>query len=112
MTERIGFIGVTLSSGLGLRRFQGYLDALREHGLPIDEKLIVGKRKVDEQVPGYSTEAMGYEGMKQRETKSPANGKIRLTETVERLVQLYNAWGKEDEAAKWRKKLQEVKGAQ
>src|SRR2546421_4349225 len=63
--ECIGFIGVTLSSGLGLRRFQGYLDALREHGLPIDEMLIVGKSKVDEQVPGYSTEAMGYEGMKQ-----------------------------------------------
>ncbi|MCA1643271.1 MAG: LacI family transcriptional regulator [Acidobacteria bacterium] len=27
--ERIGFIGVTLSSGVGLRRFQGYLDVSR-----------------------------------------------------------------------------------
>jgi DNA-binding LacI/PurR family transcriptional regulator len=63
--ERIGFIGITLSSGLGLRRFQGYLDALREHGLPIDEKLIVGRSEMDEQAPGYSTETMGYRGMKQ-----------------------------------------------
>ena len=63
--ERVGFIGVTLSSGMGLRRFQGYLDALREHGLAVDEKLIVGRKKFDEQAPGYSTEMMGYEGMKQ-----------------------------------------------
>jgi DNA-binding LacI/PurR family transcriptional regulator len=63
--KRIGFIGVTLSSGMALRRFQGYLDALREHGLSIDEKLIVGKSKMDEQAPGYSTETMGHEGMKQ-----------------------------------------------
>ena len=62
--ERIGFIGVTLSSGVGLRRFQGYLDALRERGLSVDEKLIVGGKQSDEQVPGYSTEMMGYEGMR------------------------------------------------
>jgi hypothetical protein len=29
---------------------------------------------------------------------------IRLTEALERLVQLYDAWGKKDEAAKWRKR--------
>ena len=29
-------------------------------------------------------------------------GKARLTEALERLVQLYDAWGKNDEAAKWR----------
>ena len=63
--KRIAFIGITLTSGLVLRRFQGYLDALREHRLVLDEKLIVGKKEVDEQTPGYSTEAMGYEGMKQ-----------------------------------------------
>ena len=63
--KRIGFIGVTLSSGFGLRRFQGYLDALREHGLGVDEELIVGEKKLDEQAPGYSTEMMGYKGMRQ-----------------------------------------------
>jgi hypothetical protein len=30
----------------------------------------------------------GYEGMKQREAKIPAEGKIRLTEALERLVRL------------------------
>lgn len=62
--QRIGFIGITLISQLGLKRFQGYLDVLREHGLPVEEKLIVGEQKIAGQVPGYSTETMGYEGMK------------------------------------------------
>ena len=29
-----------------------------------------------------------------------------LTEALERLVQLYDAWDKPDEAAKWRKELE------
>jgi tetratricopeptide (TPR) repeat protein len=43
----------------------------------------------------------GYEGMKQREKTIPEQGKIRLPEAVERLVQLYEATGKTDEAARW-----------
>jgi DNA-binding LacI/PurR family transcriptional regulator len=35
--EWIGFIGVSPINGAGLRRYQGYLDALRENNLPIDE---------------------------------------------------------------------------
>src|SRR5919199_3635781 len=35
--KNIGFIGITLTSGLALRRFQGYLEALREHGLRVDD---------------------------------------------------------------------------
>jgi DNA-binding LacI/PurR family transcriptional regulator len=46
-----------------LRRFQGYLEALNEHGLPVEEKLIVGGRGGSDQMPGYSTEEMGYDGM-------------------------------------------------
>jgi hypothetical protein len=53
----------------------------------------------------------GYEGMKERETKIPAQGKIRLTEALERLVQLYEATGKKDQAAEWRKKLDAAKAA-
>jgi len=54
----------------------------------------------------------GYEGMKQREAKIPARDrKPRLTTAVERLVRLYEAWGKPDQAAKWRKELEEVKPA-
>jgi tetratricopeptide (TPR) repeat protein len=48
----------------------------------------------------------GYEGLKQREAKIPANSKARLAEALERLVRLYDAWGKKDEAAKWRKELE------
>lgn len=63
--KRIGFIGVSLTNSLGLKRFQGYLDALREHGLPVEEQLIVGGETGGEQSPGYSTEEEGYAGMKQ-----------------------------------------------
>jgi DNA-binding LacI/PurR family transcriptional regulator len=61
--RRIGFIGVSLTGGLGLKRFQGYLEALKDHGLAVHDELIVGGRNVAEQMPGYSTEEMGYDGM-------------------------------------------------
>ena len=52
----------------------------------------------------------GYEGMKQRETKIPPQAKeLRLREAVARLVQLYDAWGKKDKAAQWRKNLDTAK---
>jgi tetratricopeptide (TPR) repeat protein len=54
----------------------------------------------------------GYEGMKAREARIPAHGKIRLSEGLERLVQLYEAMDKQDEAAKWRKQLEESNAAQ
>ena len=40
----------------------------------------------------------GYEGMKQREDTIPPQDKPRLTRALERLVRLYEAWGKQDEA--------------
>ncbi len=48
----------------------------------------------------------GYEGMKQREAKIPPRAKVRLTEALERLVQVYAALEKKDEATKWRKELE------
>jgi DNA-binding LacI/PurR family transcriptional regulator len=60
--RRIGFIGVSPINGAGLRRYQGYLDALRDNGLPLDEKLIVGP--ATQSGPGYSTQEDGYAGMK------------------------------------------------
>jgi serine/threonine protein kinase/tetratricopeptide (TPR) repeat protein len=47
----------------------------------------------------------GYERMKQREDKILPQDKLRLTEALERLVQLYDAWGQKDKADDWRKKL-------
>jgi hypothetical protein len=38
----------------------------------------------------------GYHGMKQREKSIPPQGKAPLIEGLERLVQLYDAWGRKD----------------
>ena len=43
----------------------------------------------------------GYEGMKQRENKIPAEGSNRLPEALERLIDLYTAMDKSDELTKW-----------
>jgi hypothetical protein len=51
----------------------------------------------------------GYEGMKEREARIPARGKVPLTEALERLVQLYDAWGKPERAKEWRQKLEQAK---
>jgi DNA-binding LacI/PurR family transcriptional regulator len=59
----IGFIGISLVQGLRLKRFQGYVEALKEHDLSVEEDLIVGGRNGSDQMPGYSTEEMGYDGM-------------------------------------------------
>jgi serine/threonine protein kinase len=49
----------------------------------------------------------GYRGMKEREATIPQPvRKDRLAEALERLVRLYEATGREDEAAKWRKELE------
>ena len=47
----------------------------------------------------------GYEGMKARESRIPASKKVRLTEAGERIVRLYEAWGKPEEAETWRARL-------
>ena len=47
--------------------------------------------------------------MKQREKTIPPRGRVRLTEALQRLVQLYDATGKKDDAAKWRKELEATK---
>jgi serine/threonine protein kinase/lipopolysaccharide biosynthesis regulator YciM len=69
---------------------------------------LLGEQKYAEAEPLLR---QGYEGMKQQEAKIPAMGKARLTEALERLVQLYDAWGKKDKADEWRKKLEETKAA-
>jgi serine/threonine protein kinase/tetratricopeptide (TPR) repeat protein len=53
----------------------------------------------------------GYEGLKQREAKIPTDSTFTLTETLERLVRLYDAWGKKDKAEEWRKKWEDTKAA-
>ncbi|HEV3257549.1 MAG TPA: hypothetical protein VG013_11755, partial [Gemmataceae bacterium] len=47
----------------------------------------------------------GYEGIPEREDMMPVAGRISRTQVMERLVQLYDAWGKKVKADVWRKKL-------
>jgi eukaryotic-like serine/threonine-protein kinase len=51
----------------------------------------------------------GYEGMKKREAQIPPEGRPRLAEAAERLVQLYEATGRDELAAQWRKRRDEAK---
>ncbi len=47
----------------------------------------------------------GYEQMKAREATIPAAGKTRLSEAAERVVRMYEAWGKPETAARWKATL-------
>jgi serine/threonine protein kinase/tetratricopeptide (TPR) repeat protein len=67
---------------------------------------LLGQKKYAEAEPLLRA---GYEGLKERETKIPRRGRFRLSEALQRLVQLCDATGKKDEAARWRKKLEERK---
>ncbi|MDI1243760.1 MAG: LacI family DNA-binding transcriptional regulator [bacterium] len=62
--KRIGFIGAAFEDRGRLKRLQGYISALGKHKISIDERLITGRRGSSTDTPGYSTEAIGYEGMK------------------------------------------------
>ncbi len=62
--QRIGFIGADIKNRGSLKRLQGYLNALKAHDIEVDERLVTGRKEATSDVPGYSTERMGYEGMK------------------------------------------------
>jgi hypothetical protein len=63
---------------------------------------LLGQKKFAEAEPLIVS---GYEGMKARETKIPPSGKPLLAEAAERVVNVYEAWGKKDKAAEWRARL-------
>ena len=63
---------------------------------------LLGQKKFAEAEPLI---VKGYEGMKVREAKIPPPGIPRLAEAAERVLMLYDAWGKKDEAARWRARL-------
>lgn len=48
----------------------------------------------------------GYEGLKKRDTQIPPESRPRRTKALERLVRLYEVWGKKDQAARWQKALE------
>ena len=51
-----------------------------------------------------------YEGLKGRERTLLARDRGRLTETLERIVRCYDAWGKPEQAKEWRQQLAESAG--
>ncbi|HEY7308935.1 MAG TPA: tetratricopeptide repeat protein [Gemmataceae bacterium] len=53
----------------------------------------------------------GYKGLKKHADQIPAADKDRLTKAIDRLVRLYEAWDKKDEAARWRKEREASKAA-
>jgi serine/threonine protein kinase/tetratricopeptide (TPR) repeat protein len=68
---------------------------------------LLGQKKYAEAEPPLLA---GYEGMRQREeTIPPLIRKSRMTEAIQRLVQLYEETGKTDRADEWRRKLTTAK---
>ena len=55
--------------------------------------------------------ALGLRGHEATRGAIPPQDRPRLTRALERLVKLYEAWGKEDKAMRWRKELESVDGA-
>lgn len=62
--RRIAFIGAGYENRSNLKRLQGYLKALEMHGIEVDGRLITGRKESASDVPGYSTEKIGYEAMR------------------------------------------------
>ncbi|MBE0544939.1 MAG: tetratricopeptide repeat protein [Verrucomicrobia bacterium] len=93
--------------------------ALREKLIPDDWRTfnarsmlggsLLGQKKYAEAEPWLIS---GYEGMKQREDKISAAVKARIQESLQRLVQLYEATGQSEKAAEWNKKLAEFEKAE
>jgi tetratricopeptide (TPR) repeat protein len=67
---------------------------------------LLGQKKYAEAEPEL---LRGYEGLKQREAKIPANERACLREALQGLVKLYDAWGKRAEAGRWRAELRVLK---
>jgi serine/threonine protein kinase/tetratricopeptide (TPR) repeat protein len=63
---------------------------------------LLGQKKYDQAEPLLLS---GYEGMKAREAQIAPPGRPRLPEAGERLVRLFEAWGKPQKASEWRMKL-------
>ena len=65
---------------------------------------LLGQKKYSDAEPFL---VAAYAGLMQRKAKIPDTGKVRLRETLERLVQLYESTGQTEKAAEWKKKLAE-----
>ena len=64
---------------------------------------LLGQKKYDAAEPLLLS---GYEGMKRRKERISLADQPRLIRSLERLVTLYESWGKTDAAMRWRKQLE------
>jgi serine/threonine protein kinase/tetratricopeptide (TPR) repeat protein len=62
---------------------------------------LLGQKKYAEAEPLL---VAGYEGMKESESRIPVPERPKLSEALDHVVQLYDAWRKKDQAELWRKK--------
>jgi hypothetical protein len=53
----------------------------------------------------------GHEGLKRRAAHIPVQSRAEVAEAARRLVRLYDAWGRPERAAQWRKTWQKEKNA-
>ena len=67
---------------------------------------LAGQKKFQEAEPLLLE---GYQGMKAREANISPEGKPRLPEAIQRLIDLYLAWEKPEQAAEWQKLLDQAK---
>ncbi|HJT35857.1 MAG TPA: tetratricopeptide repeat protein [Pirellulales bacterium] len=70
-----------------------------------DAQSMLGEAMFEQKKYAAAEQALlaGYEGIQQRQAKLPVQDRRQLDRARQRLVRLYEAWGKDDEAAKWRK---------
>jgi eukaryotic-like serine/threonine-protein kinase len=92
--------------------------AIREKQIPDDWRTFNARSLLGGSLLGQKKHAeaeplllAAYEGMKQREARIPMNGRPRLKETLQRLVQLYDATGRPDQAAEWKQRLADFEKA-
>ena len=78
-----------------------------------DAQSMLGAALLDQKKYAAAEHALlaGYEGMKQREASLPIKDRRRLNLALRRLVRLYDAWDKGDEASKWRKEIERAEAA-
>jgi serine/threonine protein kinase/tetratricopeptide (TPR) repeat protein len=119
--DHAALAGLLASVGQDLLKYGHYTEAekalrecltIRETKLPDDWSTFNAKSLLGGSLLGQQHYAdaeplliQGWQGMLARAETIPAPAKVRLTEARERLVQLYEAWGKPEQAAQWRAAL-------
>ncbi len=63
---------------------------------------LLGQKKLEDAEPLL---LQGYAGLRERARQIPAGYRREVTEAAQALAQLYEAWGKPEEAARWRREL-------